>query len=156
MGVLSAAMALKVSYWADAAYAQQTQRVNVAQVGGIDPAPAICDNSTSLLSSAFLIRGTAATNTVVITASTAKSFVCALDLTTDDSTVQIALVSGDSTDCSTNSTITIFNFSSKSGMTRANGGNPQWKPISSNSAVCIKTASSGPVFGSITFARRGD
>lgn len=156
MGVLSMGVALKISHWAETAEAQQSQRVDVATIGGLTPLSAICDNSTALLSSAFLINGNAATNVVVIQPSTARSYICALDLTDDASTVQIALVSGDSTDCSTNSTITVYNLSSRSGVTRPNGGAIQWKPVSSNSAVCIKTASSGPVFGSITFIRHGD
>ena len=133
--VITLGVTIKTAQWAEFAHAQQSQRVNVAEVNGQTPVPAVCDNSTEVNSSAFLIAGTGATNSVILT---------------------ISLVSGDSTNCSSNSTITTWVFSSYSGITKANGGSPQYKPISSNSAVCIKTGSSGPVYGSLTYVRRGD
>ena len=148
--------ALKLATHMEVLYAQQPQRVNVAQVGGVNALPAICDNSTALNSSFFSIAGTGATNTVIITASTAKTFLCAADITTRDSTVDVFIVTGDSTNCSTNSTVTGWMLSSYSGLTRGNGGFGQYKQISSQVAVCIKTTSSGPVMGSLTFAKRGD
>jgi hypothetical protein len=156
VGVISLGVSLKVGSWAEDAYAQQSQRVDVATIGGLTPLSAICENSTGLESSNFLIAGTGATNTVIITASTARVYLCALDITNGDSTTQVAIVSGDSTNCSTNSTVTVYNLSSYSGVTRGNGSVVQYKPISSNAAVCIKTASSGPVFGSLTFIKHGD
>lgn len=150
------AVTLAAAFYPANALAQQPQRVNVAQVGGVDALPAICDNSTAVNSSFFSIAGTGATNTVVITASTAKTYLCAADLTTRDSTVDVFIVTGDSTNCSTNSTVTGFTLSSYSGFVRPNAGFSQWKPISSNTAICIKTASSGPVTGSLTFRQRGD
>lgn len=155
-GGLMKAVTLAAVMWPQEAQAQQTQRVNVAQIGGVTVLPSICDNSTAVNSSFFSIAGTGATNTVIISASTAKTYLCAADLTTRDSTVDVFIVSGDSTNCSTNSTITGFVFSSYSGLTRTNAGFGQWAPISSNAAVCIKTTSSGPVVGSLTFAKRGD
>lgn len=148
--------ALKLAGHIEVAYAQQPQRVNVAQVGGLDVLPSVCDNSTAVNSSFFSIAGTGATNTVIITPSTAKTYLCAVDITTRDSTLDVFIVTGDSTNCSTNSTVTGFTLSSYSGVTRSNGGSPQWKQISSQVAVCIKTASSGPVTGSLTFVKRGD
>lgn len=137
-------------------YAQQRIGVDIQQIGSIDVLPSACDNSSGVNSSFFSIAGTGATNTVIITASTAKTYLCAVDLTTRDSTLDVFIVSGDSTNCSTNSTVTGWTLSSYSGLVRSNGGFSQWKPISSNSAVCIKTASSGPVTGSLTFFKRGD
>lgn len=131
-------------------HAQQTQRVNVSQIGGQTAVnvPWICDNSTGVLSTVINIGSTQAQ---VVAGSTQSIYVCGFNFTTGDSSAAVKFVQGTSTDCITGQAdkTGAYNLSSKSGIVVANGGAVQFKTSSANS-LCIDTTSTG-ISGMLTY-----
>ena len=132
-----------------ALHAQQAQRVNVAQINGVSPAVAICDNSTAVRSTAINIISTQ-TQVLATAGSSFIIYACGWSFTTPDSSVVIKFVEGTSTDCITGeATKASYNLSSKSGMVNASGGSVQFR-TSSGASFCIDATSSG-VTGLFTY-----
>jgi hypothetical protein len=145
---LAVSGAIKFASHMEPLYAQQTQRVNIAQVNGVAPMPAICDNSTGILSTVINIGTTQAQ---VVAGSTQSIYVCGFTFTTADSSVLAKFVEGSSTDCLTSQAdkTATFNLSSKSGISLPNAGYPQFK-TSSGFSLCIDTTSTG-IYGVLTY-----
>ena len=130
--------------------AQQRLPINVSQVGGQNVAyiPAICDNSTGVLSTAINI-GT--TQVQVVAGSTRRIYVCGFNFTTGDSSNVVKWVEGTSTDCISGQADLSgpMNFSSKSGISSPSGNAVQFK-TSSGASLCIDATSTG-VYGMLTY-----
>ena len=132
----------------------QVQQVNVAQINGLTVLPAICDNSTGVQSTNFLI--TTSTQTQIIPASTKSVYVCGWNFLTGDSSNVVTFLEGSTGDACVTSESTKagpYNFSSKSGMVVANAGFPQFR-TSSGLGVCISVTSTSAalaVGGVITY-----
>lgn len=131
----------------------QNQQVNIAQINGAAPIPAVCDNSTGVQSTNFQII--TSTQVQIVPASTKSVYVCGWSFTTPDSSQVVKFVEGSTGDhCVTSEAIKAgpWNFSSKSGMVVPNAGHVQFK-TSSGMGVCLDITSTGGlgVGGIITF-----
>ena len=150
-GAFMVGAAVKLApYLVTEAHAQQTQRVNVAQIAGQTAVnmPWLCDNSTGVLSTVISIGSTQAQ---VVAGSTKSVYVCGFSFTTGDSSAAVKFVEGTSTDCITGQAdkTAPFNLSSKSGIAVSNGGAVQFK-TSSGASLCIDTTSTG-IAGYLTY-----
>lgn len=142
---------LKLSH--TVAWAQQSQRVNVAEINGQTPVPAICDDSTAVQRKEISTNASGNIQLVEHTAaSTSRVYVCGYDVMSSSNAGEWQFISGTSTDCSSNETDLsgLYKLSSLSGVVRANTGFPQFVVASSHS-FCIETGSTGPWGGYITY-----
>jgi hypothetical protein len=149
--VLGATVKL-LPYVATPVHAQQTQRVNVSQIGGqtATPMPYICDNSTGILSTVINI---VSTQTQIVAGSTKSIYVCGYSLTTQPgTTTTFKFVEGTSTDCITGQADKSGTYQASSnywGMVENGGGTVLFK-TSSGASLCIDTTSSG-IYGRLTY-----
>lgn len=142
-------------YLVQSAHAQQTQAVNVREIGGVSAVsmPFICDNSTGILSTAIVISSTQAGILSSAAPGSSKAiFVCGYQVTNGDSTGTWKFVTGTSSECVTGQADLsgAFNASSKWGISVPNGGAPQFR-VSSGQALCIE-ASNSTLGGMLTYA----